>query len=65
MNYISRTRRTGSARIAGDFARMARRGALSWAAKWIETSAKLNGNPAVIEFAANMAMTIRAKRDNP
>lgn len=41
--------------------RMARNRALSWAAKWIENSAKLNGNPAVVEFAANMAMTIRSQ----
>ena len=34
--------------------------ALQWAAAWIENSAKANGNPAVQEFAANMAMSIRA-----
>lgn len=34
--------------------------ALEWAAKWIENSAKANGNEAVISFAANMAMTLRA-----
>lgn len=36
--------------------------ALQWAADWIENSAKSNGNPAVLEFAANMAMSIRAAR---
>lgn len=34
--------------------------ALEWAAGWIENSAKWNGNSAVQEFAANMAMSIRA-----
>ena len=34
--------------------------ALQWAAGWIESSAKANGNPAVQEFAVNMAMSIRA-----
>ncbi len=34
--------------------------ALQWAAAWIENSAKANGNPSVQEFAANMAMSIRA-----
>lgn len=36
--------------------------ALQWAATWIENSAKANGNPAVQEFAANMAMTFNAAR---
>lgn len=34
--------------------------ALQWAAGWIENSAKANGNPAIQDFAANMAMSIRA-----
>lgn len=34
--------------------------ALEWAANWVVNSAQANGNPAVIEFAANMAMTFRA-----
>ena len=36
--------------------------ALQWAAEWILNSAKANGNPAVQEFAANMAMTFNAAR---
>jgi hypothetical protein len=34
--------------------------ALEWAANWIVNSATSNGSEAVIEFAANMAMSIRA-----
>lgn len=34
--------------------------ALEWAAKWVTGSADANGNEAVREFAANMAMTFRA-----
>jgi NTP pyrophosphatase (non-canonical NTP hydrolase) len=37
---------------------------LHWAAKWIEDSGAMNGNSAVIEFAKNMAMSIRAHRRN-
>ena len=36
--------------------------ALQWAAEWILNSAKANGNPAVQEFAANMATTFNAAR---
>jgi transcription initiation factor IIE alpha subunit len=36
--------------------------ALEWSAKWIETSAASNPSADVKEFAANMAMTIRAVR---
>lgn len=34
--------------------------ALDWAANWITDSANDNGNEAVKEFAANMAMSFRA-----
>lgn len=41
--------------------------ALSWAADWIINSANANGNPAVAEFARNMAMSLNAhkKQANP
>ena len=39
--------------------------ALSWAADWIINSAESNSNPAVIEFAKNMAMSLNAHKKKP
>lgn len=33
---------------------------LKWSAKWLVDSAQGNGNPEVIQFAENMAMTLRS-----
>ena len=39
--------------------------ALSWAVDWITNSAASNSNPAVIEFAQNMAMSLKAHKKKP
>ena len=49
--------------LEGD--RLGYNNALSWAADWIINSAASNGNPAVIEFAQNMAMSLNAHKKKP
>ena len=49
--------------LEGD--RLGYNNALSWAADWITNSAALNSNPAVIEFAQNMAMSLNAHKKKP
>lgn len=49
--------------LEGD--RLGYNNALSWAADWIINSAASNGNPAVIEFAQNMAMSLKAHKKKP
>ncbi len=39
--------------------------ALRWAANWIANAARSNGDPAVIEFARNMAMSFNAHKKQP
>ena len=39
--------------------------ALRWAADWITNTAGSNGDPAVIEFASNMAMSFNAHKKQP
>lgn len=46
--------------LAGAWEEKASRAALHWAAKWIETQATADGQPAVKAFAAEMATSIRA-----
>ena len=49
--------------LEGD--RLGYNNALRWAADWITDSAAANGNPDVIEFAANMAMSFNAHKKKP
>jgi len=46
--------------LADAWEEKAYRDALHWAAKWIETQALTDGQPAVKAFAAEMATSIRA-----
>lgn len=43
---------------------LARKQALAWAAKWIEDSVPPDADARLKEFAANMAMTIRAEKSS-
>ncbi len=45
--------------------RLGDKNALSWAVDWITNSAASNGNPDVIEFARNMAMSFNAHKKQP
>ena len=55
--------RTVRALLEGE--RIGYNNALHWAADWITNSADSNSNPAVIEFAQNMAMSFTAHKKKP